>query len=158
MLVQQVYNRLVVNKLNLANELAQALVHKDLLLPLKDVWNIKLGELFISVIDAKLFETVNLEDFESEYVQETYVAILLHHDFLVDPRHVELSRKDSGVQPFHQPVEESIEELFGQRVSSEVAVGLVHGRLNHITLDYSSFDCHGLLQTLEVDEEQFAGL
>lgn len=69
--LDQIYDRLVILEVKFIRELFQSLLEELVLLFLEDVADIELLQLLIGEVDEELLEAVALENFEAEDVQDT---------------------------------------------------------------------------------------
>ena len=117
--LEEIDDGLVVTEVRRTAEMQQPFGGKHLLFFLEDVADVELVQLLVSVVDHKLLKGVDLEDLEAVDVQqpdgEGFAAFLARCDRLV---HAE-----------HQPIEELFIKLFGQRITTVIALSEVKRRL-----------------------------
>ena len=106
---------MVVFELELAEIVLETFFDELLFFAFENVGNVELLEPFVGKVDTELLKTVLFEDFEPEDIEKTNVVVALVVDDLLNIDRAsahEFTWNGGEVEPFDQPIEKLVEELF----------------------------------------------
>ena len=143
--VEEVDDLGVVREGQLGDDALEALLLEGVLLVDEDLLQVNLVDLLVGVVHAQLLETVVLEHLEAVDVQQLHLPHLL----LACAAHVQ-----PPVQLFDQPLEKTLVDRLGHRVSSLAALPLSQSAEHQLAGDGPSIGHEGLVELLPLNAQQ----